>query len=500
MKSLIPFLLLTTACGTNGKKLQFEMTSDEALKQVVRDIELGSELDAWLRKVSSACNAKAPSCPSMIIADLEKKDYQNDSSPEYLMYDAFMERLTSPEYGITILERDQDVLAVMEMDKNGVKLPTSMEPEDTTEGDDFTPEDRLAMAGTFLEEITSILAAQDVLLFEKKDCCNADGTLRPDFDATSIIANEVGERKSELLQDLVKEYLALFPKTKPNDIPQEVIDVKVADYMLAYRLYKFDNTLDTSGVGTERTTTLQMHVRIIDMNTGEIIVSDFLSNEMIESLKMFEKKEKEKKTKEKRTYSPYVSYGGGLTVANPKGVDTAMMASPGVYGEYNYFTKKAYRLTTRAGLNYSQDDINALKTDYIGQYYQQQAWQMGGQVTFDKVIGYNRPLQVFGGIGVDFGYGSLSYTQIERDEDNEATIGKPDGDKAFGIDILAGGGITYNINNLGLKAGYVMPVYELSTGAPAQETPTVHLGLTFSTCGAPSWSERGNACTENSLD
>ena len=54
MKNLIPFLILTTGCGLKGKKLQFELTSDEALKKVARDIEMGSELDSWLKKVSSA--------------------------------------------------------------------------------------------------------------------------------------------------------------------------------------------------------------------------------------------------------------------------------------------------------------------------------------------------------------------------------------------------------------------------------------------------------------
>ena len=57
------------------------------------------------------------------------------------------------------------------------------------------------------------------------------------------------------------------------------------------------------------------------MQTGEVIVSDFLSNEMVESLNLFEKKEREPKEKRSRTKNPYMSYGGGLTVAEPTGLD-----------------------------------------------------------------------------------------------------------------------------------------------------------------------------------
>ena len=35
--------------------------------------------------------------------------------------------------------------------------------------------------------------------------------------------------------------------------------------------------------------------RVVDMQTGEVIVSDFLSNEIVESLNLFEKKEREQK-------------------------------------------------------------------------------------------------------------------------------------------------------------------------------------------------------------
>jgi hypothetical protein len=499
MKSLLPILLLTSGCAIKGKKPQFEFTSDEALKKVSREIELGSELDAWLKKVSNACNTKTPDCPSLILANVETRDYQNDSTPGYLMYDAFVERLTSPEYGVTLLERDKDALSIIEMERNGVKLPKSVEPIDTTTGDDVTPIEKLEQAGQFIEQITSILAAQDVLLFEKSECCNADGSFRADFNPTAIIANEVGETKATLIRKLVKEYMNLFPSTEPIDVPQKKIDVRVADYILAYRLYEFGNEFDTAGVNTERTTTLQMHIRIVDMKTGEVIVSDFLSNEMVESLKLFEKKTKEKEPKEKRSYSPYVSYGGGLSVAEPEGKDGDIpLSSPGLYGEYNYFTKNAFRLTGRAGFNFGQDTVNPLSTTSNNLEYQQLAWQVGGQITLDKVVRYNKPLQFFGGVGVDVGYGSLTYNMVELNDEGNEKIGSQENDSDLGMSIIAGGGITYNIDNLGLKAGYITPIMPLST-TPAQSAPMVHLGATFSVCAVPKWNieRRGNACTRD---
>ncbi|MEE2751153.1 MAG: hypothetical protein VX519_06970 [Myxococcota bacterium] len=519
--SLIPILLLA-GCFGKGKAKTFSMTSNEALTKVARDLEFGDEIGGWLSEVARACDANAPACPSMIIADMEKRSYQDDNKPDHLLHDALIERLTSDEFGVTVLERDPDVIDMLEVERNGVKLPASMEPIDTTVGDDMTPDERRQQAASLIAEITSVLAAQDVLLFDEEECCDGDGVASGGPpNPTAIIANEVGATKAQLIRDLVSQYLSLFPKGVPQEIPQRVVDVDISDFLFAYRIYEYDNDLSTDALSTDRTTSLQIHVRIVDLVSGEIIVSDFLANEFTETLKLIEKREKkEKEKKEKKFYDPYTSIGGALTqyslnadvLPNDDGNNRAASSAIGVLAQYNHWTKRAYRFTARLGGGAGSGAYTADP----GDVQQGVSTAFGAAFTFDKVFMYNRPLQVLAGVGLDFGMASAK-TVSTGDNDNNIAA-QIDRTSGWAAAPFVDAGFVYNINRLGLEVGYHQPLTVLAeagnytndiggssesneTRGTPYSAPMFRLGLNIAYCsvlqlpGAP-----GNTCTRDSAD
>jgi hypothetical protein len=510
---LIPLLLLA-GCFAKKSNNSFDLTANQALTKVARDLEFGSEIGGWLREVARACNANAPSCPSMIIADMEKQSYQDDNKPDHLLHDALIERLTSSEFGVTILERDPDIIGLLEMERNGVKLPTSMEPIDTTEGDDMTPDERRQQAGSLIAEITSVLAAQDVLLFAEEECCNGGDGLSNPPEPTAIIANEVGEIKAQLIRDLVHEYLALFPKGVPREIPQRVIDVDISDFLFAYRIYEYNNEFTTAKLTTDRRTSLEIHVRIIDLASGEIIVSDFLSNEFTETLNLLKKRDKKEKTK--KLYGPYTSLGIGFQpyslsgLHDSDGKNRAVSSAPGFLLEYNHWTKRAYRFTGRVGGARSGAEYEA----DVGDVLSATSIVFGTAFTFDKVIFYNRPFQVLGGVGLDFGYAvGQTVTLGDPGADPDPIPSQTDQTSGWAAALTADLGFVYNINLIGLEVGVHQPLYSLasagdftadsggigqtssSTGSP-YSAPQFRIGLNYAFCsvlqlpGAP-----GNSCT-----
>jgi len=516
---LIPLILLV-GCFAKKSNNSFELTAHQALTKVARDIEFGGEVGGWLREVARACNANAPSCPSMIIADMEKQSYQDDNKPDHLLHDALIERLTSSEFGVTVLERDPDIIGMLEMERNGVKLPSSMEPIDTTEGDDMTPDERRQQAGSLIAEITSVLAAQDVLLFEEEECCsNGEGFSNPP-DPTAIIANEVGEIKAQLIRDLVNEYLSLFPKGVPLEIPQRVVDVDISDFLFAYRIYEYDNELTTDKLTTDRRTSLRIHVRIVDLESGEIIVSDFLSNEFTETLNLLKQREKkEKKERTKKVYQPYTSIGIGFQpytlsgLHDTDGNNRAASSAPGFLAEYNHWTKRAIRFTGRVGGARSGETYSA----DVGDVSEATSIAFGTTFTLDKVFFYNRPLQLLGGVGLDFGYAvGQTITRGDPGADPDPIASQIDNTAGWAAALTADLGFVYNINLIGLEVGVHQPLYALasagsftgdiggtgetsaSTGSP-YSTPQFRIGVNRAFCsvlqlpGAP-----GNSCTRGS--
>ena len=99
---------------------------------------------------------------------------------------------------------------------NALELPRTeipVKPKETVvvEEDYLTREERQVAIGGLIEDISKILAPQDVLFFQEQteECCNLEGeskvTSSFDLDNPSpMIATEIGENKAKLLTYLTE--------------------------------------------------------------------------------------------------------------------------------------------------------------------------------------------------------------------------------------------------------------------------------------------------------
>ena len=92
---------------------------------------------------------------------------------------------------------------------------------------------------------------------------------------SEILANEIGDNKNALLKYLVEEYTNLYPNVQSGNGPdivetKEVITNK-ADFLVAYRVYDFGNWKSTQDDSVNRITYVKLHIRVVDMKTGEVL-------------------------------------------------------------------------------------------------------------------------------------------------------------------------------------------------------------------------------------
>jgi hypothetical protein len=229
--------------------------------------------------------------------NMEDDRYTDDQLPEYLILDAFYARLTNSDLKVRFLERDFDTLAMIERERSGIDLPTTTVEVVKSEDDiNQAAEDARVARERISNLISGVLgdiAAQDVIVMSEESCCgNNEGKKK--LVETKIIANEVGSNKAALLKKLVNEYTALYDLknisaepavTTTTTVVRKKVQVDQADYLLAYRIYDFG----TWSVKDKRTTYLKLHVRIVDMESGQILLSDFMEHRIEDVLTSGEK-------------------------------------------------------------------------------------------------------------------------------------------------------------------------------------------------------------------
>lgn len=446
------FFTLFTACFVS--KTPFELTTEEVLQKASHEIEFGPKIEAWLKSEKGfSCESEAGTCPkSLVLIDMEKSSYQNDQNPEYILYDAFIDRLTSDEYNVRVLERDIDTIGFIEKELTGQELPSSLQPEDNTEGDDLTPEQRRDQVGQVISEISRLLAPQDVLFFDEESCCG-DGVGSEDY--SPIIANEIGAEKSELLKWLVQQYISLFPDGEPKPIPKNVVDVETAEYLFAYRVYDIGSDIEPSKTSTTRRTRIRLHVRIVNVDTSEIEVADFIEYELEEVIKMFEQKEKEKREKKEREQKDIVPYSSlsfgfmpltGYTVPLSNDEDTEetpenagnVIGLNQIYFSGNTFTKRSFRYHLDAA--YGSND-----------YYNQTSIMFG----VDKVFAPQKAIKPFAGVGAGIDLQSYSLA-VWAPSNSELS--------QMGLNVFYEGGLIYNYKLFAFEVGYMGSAYSQTLG------------------------------------
>jgi len=251
--------LAATGCATVNP---FEKSDEAMMAQVMDEASMSKDLDSWLRSAGSA---------NVVFVNMEDPNYTDDQNPEYMVLDYLYTKIKDGNSAVKILERDPDVLNIVQKENNGLDLPASFKPGDVT-SDSLSIERRRSELGNLIWAIVNDVAPQDVLVALEDECCKDGGHAQ---DLEDVIANEVGKNKSDLLKWLVKEYYGLYPTV---NVTTRHVDVENADYLIGYRVYDYGAWKSRTLTGSDRITYVKLHVRVIDMKTGEIIVSDFMSN------------------------------------------------------------------------------------------------------------------------------------------------------------------------------------------------------------------------------
>jgi hypothetical protein len=241
--------------------------SDEAkMAGVIKEANMAKDVDSWIKNAGSA---------AVVFINMEDNRYTDDQLPEYMLHDAIYSKIKDGNSSIRILERDPDILGMVQRENDGVDLPATWLPDATTAQDSLTIEQRRNEVGALIRAVVHDIAPQDNLV--ELDYCCEKGNNKEYLE--TVIANEVGSNKSELLQKLVKEYLGLYPEVKSQKLQKRHVDVDNADYLIAYRVYDFgtykSRTIDG---GANRISYVKLHMRVIDMDSGEVLISDFMEN------------------------------------------------------------------------------------------------------------------------------------------------------------------------------------------------------------------------------
>jgi len=275
MKKLIivvAALGLTLGCSMADP---FKRSNESMMAAVVQQLPLGDMLE----KFFAAASGK-----KVIFVNMESDEYTDDQLPEYLFLDAMYSRLTASNVKVQLLERDPDTLTLLEKEMEGVTLPATEKPcgksspcesEAKSAADIQADRDTVAK---LLREVLDEISGQEVLVTMDAACCGGKG--QASKVTSEMVANEVGDNKSKLIKDLVTRYTALYDTGGKAETFRREIEVDQADYIFAYRLYEYGWHKNKG----RRITYIKLHYRIIGLDTGRVLLSDFLEHRIDEIL------------------------------------------------------------------------------------------------------------------------------------------------------------------------------------------------------------------------
>lgn len=502
-------LVFYTLLGCAPKNKDFKLTENEMFEMVAQEVPLGTKLTEWLKSTNGySCKAEKTDCPkSIILMNMEKDKYQNDQRPESVLHDVLVDRFTDPEYKVRILDRDKENLGFIYKEVNKLELPevlpTSQEEIKRIEEYNKEQKERQESISLLISNIANILSPQDSLFFKDivasgKESATINQSNQP------VVSSEIGKNKSELLQYLVDQYIKVNscsgdfcqPKqTTPSNVP--VVDVEKAEYLFAYRVYNMDDTFESSFGKKIRKTRMKVHIRVVNVKTGEIEVADTLEHEVIVEENAFKKMELDSSLPELNPYSslelslrPYALNLDVLQDPNPSLVQGTLSA--------HVYSKQAIRGSLGLGLGYASDKNDSASG---GESLYSNTLMWSGSAVVSKVLFPRKAVKGLIGVGVN-------YADLTANEEVKGrTLTDPNGEtvteensifqlKSNRADVVADVGIIYSFKRLSVEFGYQYPLYQLYSGSSIDindntdilnnsyvPDPTIRLGIQYSFCG-----------------
>jgi len=517
-----------------------ELTQEDAYEEVLQEVDFGDEIENWLKSETgySCKSEKGPCKKSLVLMNLDKDGYVGDSHPDEIIHDVFSARLTNSEYNVRLLERDRQGLNLIHKEINEIELPELMPNQLNSVANDSNEEQRLSelerqeKIGGLIEDIALILTPQDNLFFasesisshERSTATNDTGTVTSTTSPNQLqnvqLSNEVGEDKAELLRYLVDQYTNLyscddgFCNSTPELPELPTVEVDHADYLLAYKIYRLDDDVEKQLGKKIRETEVRMHVRIINVVTGEIEVADTLSKTITRS-SIDNKPEKESKDRSK-----YTSYSSLELALRPHAPKLDLLQDPPTSLNQFYLTghtysKRAFRGSLGIGYGMNKD----INENYGGGDTIESGANMLSVVgSVDKILFADKSVKTFIGTGIN-------YSSLNADESVKGrTVEDPNGEtttesnsfydlKSDEVYAFANLGVMYEYNRWAVELGYQIPYTSLYTNSSIAinenndllsnsyvPPSTVRIGVHYKFCGTiplPAPFSKGNTCQNN---
>lgn len=260
--SSLAFLPVLTLAALQGCAVvdPFKLSDEAMMAGVAMDVPFGDELGQWLKETVGK---------NVVVVNMENGSHTDDQAPEYMFHDALVARLVGSKASVMLLERDPDLLSLIGNERaDGVRYTVTTTTEPGT-----SMVERRAAVGKLLRDVVDAIDDQDELIVAPTGPDNAHA-IRGGKALETIASNEVGPNKAALIKDLVGQYSDLYKATQ-TEKREITTSVAGADYLFAYRLYDFG----TWSIKDVRYTYIKAHVRVVDMQTGQIVVSDFMEME-----------------------------------------------------------------------------------------------------------------------------------------------------------------------------------------------------------------------------
>lgn len=242
----------------------FPVSNAAMMHRAALEIGFDGEIGAWLSRLKDK---------KVVLVNLENEDYVDDELADYMIHDAFYTRFLRSNNRIQLLERDADLLNLLRMELEGIELESTGKGGNTT---GVTEEERLARLSNFIEMMANKLSENEAAVFSPQE--NREHRPRTNI-LENIVSNEVGDNKLELLRLLIDEYKAIWATETEATGDSYILDIEDSDYLLGYRVYEYGVYWGAKkGSFYPRTTYLKVHVRAIEVESGKIVVSDFMEH------------------------------------------------------------------------------------------------------------------------------------------------------------------------------------------------------------------------------
>lgn len=257
---LIAMLTPVVALSACGAPRDVLLRSHAAfMTQAATQLEFATEFEQTLSRQRGG---------RFVLVDLESNRYVDDDLVNYVIQDVFKGRLAAAYPGMSFLERDPDVLAILRQELTGLEV----RKVDRDDGISVPDAQRRQIVGQFLNNIAAGTARSDALAV-------VAGREGGETVRQSLVSSEIGPNKLALLRDLVREMKELYPvgsAVRDEGLTVEKLQLVNATHLIGFRVYDFGIVTFPPGAlkaMMPREAHLRIYLEVVAVESGQVLYS-----------------------------------------------------------------------------------------------------------------------------------------------------------------------------------------------------------------------------------